>query len=78
MAGGVGIAGGVKIGDRALLAGHVGIANGVKIGNDAEIGANSGVFRDVPDGAKHMGYPAAPGTEFLRHYAWLKKHVNND
>ncbi len=78
LAGGVGIAGGVKIGDRALLAGHVGIANGVKIGNDAEVGANSGVFRDVPDGAKHMGYPAGPGTEFLRHYAWIKKHINND
>ncbi len=76
LAAGVGIAGGVKIGDRALLAGHVGIANGVKIGNDAEVGANSGVFRDIPDGARHMGYPAAPGTEFLRHYAWLKKHAN--
>lgn len=78
LASGVGIAGGVKVGDRALLAGHVGIANGVKIGNDAEVGANSGVFRDVPDGARHMGYPAGPGTEFLRHYAWIKKHVNND
>ena len=78
LASGVGIAGGVTVGDRALLAGHVGIANGVKIGNDAEVGANSGVFRDVPDGARHMGYPAAPGTEFLRHYAWIKKHINQD
>lgn len=78
LASGVGIAGGVTVGDRALLAGHVGIANGVKIGNDAEIGANSGVFRDVPDGERHMGYPAAPGTEFLRHYAWVKKHINQD
>jgi UDP-3-O-[3-hydroxymyristoyl] glucosamine N-acyltransferase len=77
LAGGVGIAGGAKVGDRSLLAGHVGIANGVKIGNDAEIGANSGVFRDVPDGARHMGYPAMPGTEFLRHYAWVKKHLND-
>lgn len=75
LASGVGLAGGVKIGDRALLAGHVGIANGVKIGNDAEVGANSGVFRDVPDGQRHMGYPAGPGTEFMRHYAWLKKQV---
>lgn len=78
LASGVGIAGGVTVGDRALLAGHVGIANGVKIGNDAEVGANSGVFRDVPDGARHMGYPAAPGTEFLRHYAWVKKHINQN
>lgn len=75
LASGVGLAGGVVIGDRALLGGHVGIANGVHVGNDAEIGANSGVFRNVPDGARHMGYPAAPGTEFMRHYAWLRKNA---
>lgn len=75
LASGVGLAGGVVVGDRALLAGHVGVANGVKIGNDAEVGANSGVFRNVPDGQRHMGYPAGPGTEFMRHYAWIRKHV---
>jgi len=73
LASGVGIAGGTVIGDRVLLGGHVGIANGVKIGNDAEVGANSGVFRDVPAGARHMGYPAGPGTEFMRHYAILRR-----
>ncbi|MCQ2581769.1 MAG: UDP-3-O-(3-hydroxymyristoyl)glucosamine N-acyltransferase [Alphaproteobacteria bacterium] len=78
LASGVGLAGGTVVGDRALLAGHVGVANGVKIGDDAEVGANSGVFRNVPDGAKHMGYPAGPGTEFMRHYAWLRKHVNSN
>ena len=75
LASGVGLAGGVVIGDRALLGGHVGIANGVKIGNDASVGANSGVFRNIPDGESHMGYPAGPGTEFMRHYAWLRKNV---
>lgn len=74
LASGVGLAGGVVIGDRALLAGHVGIANGVHIGDDAEVGANSGVFRNVPSGEKHMGYPAGPGTEFMRHYAWIKRN----
>ena len=78
LASGVGLAGGVRVGDRALLAGHVGIANGVKIGNDAEVGANSGLFRDVPDGKRFMGYPAGPGIEFLRHYAWLRKHTDKD
>lgn len=73
LASGVGIAGGTVIGDRALLGGHVGIANGVHIGNDAEVGAQSGVFRDVPDGARYMGYPAGPGTEFMRHYAILRR-----
>ena len=76
IAGGVGMAGGCVIGDRALLAGHVGLANGVHIGNDAEVGANSGVFRNVPDGTRAMGYPAGPGTEFMRHYAWLRKNAN--
>jgi len=75
LASGVGIAGGCVLGDRVLLGGHVGLANGVKIGNDASVGANSGVFRNVPDGASHMGYPAGPGTEFMRHYAWLRKQV---
>lgn len=75
LASGVGLAGGVIVGDRALLAGQVGIANGVKIGDDAEIGAHSGVFRNVPAGQKHMGYPAGPGTEFMRHYAWIKKQL---
>ncbi|MCQ2598944.1 MAG: UDP-3-O-(3-hydroxymyristoyl)glucosamine N-acyltransferase [Alphaproteobacteria bacterium] len=77
LASGVGLAGGVVIGDRALLGGHVGVANGVHIGNDAEVGAQSGVFRTVPDGQRHMGYPAAPGTEFLRQCAWIKKNAHN-
>ncbi len=75
LASGVGLAGGTVIGDRALLGGHVGVSNGVHIGNDAEIGAQSGVFRNVPDGERHMGYPAAPGLEFMRSHAWLRKQI---
>lgn len=75
LASGVGLAGGVVVGDRALLGGHVGVANGVHIGDDASVGANSGVFRNIPNGESHMGYPAGPGTEFMRHYAWLRKNV---
>ena len=71
----VGIAGGCVIGDRALLGGQVGLANGVKIGDDAEVGAHSGVFRDVPTGERYMGYPAGPGTEMMRHYAWLRQQM---
>ncbi|MBD5400544.1 UDP-3-O-(3-hydroxymyristoyl)glucosamine N-acyltransferase [bacterium] len=73
LASGVGLAGGTVVGDRALLGGHVGIANGVHIGNDAEVGAQSGVFRNIPDGQRYMGYPAGPGTEFMRHYAILRR-----
>ena len=74
LASGVGIAGGTVVGDRVLLGGQVGVANGVHIGNDASVGAHSGVFRNIPDGESHMGYPAGPGTEFMRHYAWLRKN----
>ncbi len=72
-----GIAGGCRIGDRALLGGQVGLANGVMIGNDAEIGAHSGVFRNIPNGERWQGYPAGPGVEFMRHYAWLRKATKN-
>ena len=73
-----GLAGGTVIGNRTLLAGNVGVANGVHIGDDVEIGAKSGVFRNIPSGARAMGYPAAVGMEFFRNYAWLRKHSNKD
>lgn len=75
LAGQVGIAGGCVIGDRALLGGQVGLANGVHVGDDAEIGAHSGVFRNIPAGERWQGYPAGPGMEFMRHYAWLRKET---
>ena len=75
LASGVGLAGGVVIGDRVLLGGHTGVSNGIHIGDDVEIGATSGVFRNIPSGQKWMGTPAGPGTEFLRHYAWLRKNA---
>ena len=78
LASGVGIAGGAVIGDRVLLGGHCGIANGVHIGDDAEIGANSGVFRNIPSGEKWIGYPAGPGIEFFRNYAWVKQQIAKD
>jgi len=75
LASGVGLAGGVVIGNRVLLGGHVGVSNGIHIGDDVEVGAKSAVFRNIPAGEKWMGMPAGPGTEFLRHYAWLKKNA---
>ena len=78
LASGVGLAGGVVVGDRVLLGGHVGVANGVHIGDDASVGANSGVFRNIPAGQSVMGYPAGPGTEFMRHYAWLRKQTKGN
>ena len=76
LASGVGLAGGTVIGDRVLLGGQVGVANGIHIGDDAEVGAKSGVFKNIPEKTKSMGYPAGPGIEFFRHYAWIRKNVN--
>ena len=78
LASGTGLAGGTVIGDRVLLGGQVGVANGIHIGDDAEVGAKSGVFKNIPASTKAMGYPAGVGTEFFRHYAWIRKHVNKD
>ena len=78
LAAGTGLAGGTVIGDRVLLAGQVGVSNGVHIADDVEVGAKSGVFKNIPAGTKAMGYPAGVGTEFFRHYAWLRKHINQD
>jgi UDP-3-O-[3-hydroxymyristoyl] glucosamine N-acyltransferase len=78
LASGCGLAGGVVVGDRAMLGGHVGVANGIHIGKDAEVGAKSGVFRNIPDGERWMGYPASSGTEFFRHYSWVKRNMEND
>lgn len=78
LAAGTGLAGGTVVGNRVLLAGQVGVSNGVHIGDDAEVGAKSGVFKNIPSGTKSMGYPAAVGMEFFRHYAWLRKHANKD
>ena len=75
LASGVGLAGGTVIGDRVLLGGQVGVANGIHIGNDVEVGAKSGVFKNVPDGARIMGYPAGVGLEFFRNYAWVRKNA---
>ena len=78
LASGVGLAGGTVIGDRVLLGGQVGVSNGIHIADDAEVGAKSGVFKNIPAKTKAMGYPAGVGTEFFRHYAWVKKHINKD
>ncbi len=78
LASGVGLAGGTVVGDRVLLGGQVGVSNGIHIGDDVEIGAKSGVFKNIPANTKAMGYPAGPGIEFFRHYAWVRKHINKD
>jgi UDP-3-O-[3-hydroxymyristoyl] glucosamine N-acyltransferase len=62
----VGIAGSCTTGDYVVLAGQVGVADHVTIGDRAVIGAKAAVPKDIPAGARMLGYPARPDKETLR------------
>jgi UDP-3-O-[3-hydroxymyristoyl] glucosamine N-acyltransferase len=49
-----------------VVASQSGIADHLKIGNQAMVGAKSGVMRDVPDGGRVLGIPAAPDKQAKR------------
>ena len=61
-----GFAGSTRLGDYVIVASQTGIADHLKIGNQAMIGAKSGVMRDIPDGGRVVGYPAAPDKQAKR------------
>jgi len=69
----VGVSGSTKINDYCVLGGQSGVAGHLHIGMGAQIGAQSGVTKDVPAGAKMMGFPARPIREFWREMAQIKK-----
>jgi UDP-3-O-[3-hydroxymyristoyl] glucosamine N-acyltransferase len=62
----VGFAGSATLGDYVVVASQSGIADHLKLGNQAVIGAKSGVMRDVPDGGRVLGIPAAPDRQAKR------------
>jgi len=62
----VGFAGSTHLGDYVVVASQSGIADHVKLGNQSVVGAKSGVMRDVPDGERVLGIPAAPGNQAKR------------
>jgi len=62
----VGFAGSTHLGDYVVVASQSGIADHLKLGNQAVVGAKSGVMRDVPDGARVLGIPAAPDRQAKR------------
>ena len=62
----VGFAGSTRLGDYVVVASQSGIADHLKIGNQAMIGAKSGVMRDIPDGGRVLGIPAAPDRQAKR------------
>jgi UDP-3-O-[3-hydroxymyristoyl] glucosamine N-acyltransferase len=62
----VGFAGSTCLGDYVVVASQSGIADHLKLGNQAVVGAKSGVMRDVPDGGRVLGIPAAPDKQAKR------------
>jgi UDP-3-O-[3-hydroxymyristoyl] glucosamine N-acyltransferase len=62
----VGFAGSSHLGDYCVIASQSGIAGHLKIGAQAMVGAKSGVMRDVPDGGRVLGIPAAPDKQAKR------------
>jgi UDP-3-O-[3-hydroxymyristoyl] glucosamine N-acyltransferase len=62
----VGFAGSTQLGDYVVVASQSGIADHLKIGNQVIIGAKSGVMRDIPDGGRMLGIPAAPDKQAKR------------
>jgi UDP-3-O-[3-hydroxymyristoyl] glucosamine N-acyltransferase len=62
----VGFAGSTTLGDYGVIASQSGIAGHLKLGTQAMVGAKSGVMRDIPDGGKVLGIPAAPDKQAKR------------
>jgi UDP-3-O-[3-hydroxymyristoyl] glucosamine N-acyltransferase len=62
----VGFAGSTRLGDYVVVASQSGIADHLKLGNQAVVGAKSGVMRDVEDGGRVLGIPAAPERQAKR------------
>jgi UDP-3-O-[3-hydroxymyristoyl] glucosamine N-acyltransferase len=69
----VGFAGSTQLGDYVVVASQSGVADHVKLGNQVMVGAKSGVMRDVPDGAKVLGVPAAPDKQAKRQIISIQK-----
>ena len=69
----VGFAGSTSLGDYVVVASQSGIADHLKLGNQAVVGAKSGVMRDVEDGGRVLGTPAAPDRQAKRQIIALQQ-----
>lgn len=69
-----GVAGSSKTGKNVILAGQTGIVGHVNIADRAVIAAQSGVTKSIHDpGAKYIGSPALPVSEYHRQHAFVRK-----
>ncbi len=66
LAGQVGLAGSVQVGNGVLMGGQVGIADHVQIGNGVVLLAKSGLMDNAPAHSQWAGYPARPRSQWLR------------
>ncbi|GMG84047.1 UDP-3-O-(3-hydroxymyristoyl)glucosamine N-acyltransferase [Paralimibaculum aggregatum] len=62
----VGLAGSVKVGDRAVLGGKVGVGDHLEIGEDAVLAGGSLVGSNIPARSISVGVPAVPRDQFFR------------
>jgi UDP-3-O-[3-hydroxymyristoyl] glucosamine N-acyltransferase len=62
----VGFAGSTQVGDYGVIASQSGIAGHLRLGAQVTVGAKSGVMRDIPDGGRVLGIPAAPDKQAKR------------
>ncbi len=69
----VGFAGSTSLGDYCVVASQSGISGHLKLGNQVTIGAKSGVMRDVPDGGRVLGIPAAPDKQAKRQWVGVQQ-----
>ncbi|HWV98543.1 MAG TPA: UDP-3-O-(3-hydroxymyristoyl)glucosamine N-acyltransferase [Candidatus Acidoferrum sp.] len=69
----VGFAGSTRLGDYVVVASQSGIADHLKLGDQVIVGAKSGVMRDVADGGRVLGIPAAPDRQAKRQMIALQQ-----
>ena len=73
IAGQVGIAGSTILEAGVIIGGQVGIGDHLRVGKDAMILARSGVTKDVPAGAKMVGFPAVKASQYWRDQAAMRQ-----
>ena len=73
IAGQVGIAGSTILEAGVMIGGQAGIGDHLRIGKDAVILARSGVTKDVPAGAKMVGFPAIEAGQYWRDQAAVRQ-----
>ena len=73
IAGQVGIAGSTILEAGVMIGGQAGIGDHLRIGKNAVILARSGVTKDVPAGAKMVGFPAIEAGQYWRDQAAVRQ-----